>query len=61
MPTRMMIVSRLLNKFYPILKALYNKLSNHDKARSTFGGKLKSIGTGSTSVSPDFLLFSVKH
>ena len=57
----MMIVSKLLNKFYPILKALYNKLSNHDKARSTFGGKLKSIGTGSTSVSPDFLLFSVKH
>jgi long-subunit acyl-CoA synthetase (AMP-forming) len=57
----MMIVSKLLNKFYPIIKALYNKLSNHDKARSMFGGKLKYIGTGSASVSPDFLLFYVKH
>ena len=57
----MMIVSKLLNKFYPILKALYNKLSNHDKARSMFGGKLKYIGTGSASISPDFLLFYVKH
>lgn len=56
-PTVIPIVPRLLNKFYPILKGLYEKEGNYDKIRAMFGGRLRLLVTGSAPVAPNILLF----
>jgi long-chain acyl-CoA synthetase len=56
-PTTIPIVPRLLNKFYPILKGLYEKEGNYNKIRAMFGGRLRVLATGSAPVAPTILLF----
>jgi long-subunit acyl-CoA synthetase (AMP-forming) len=46
-----------LNKFYPVLKALYEKEGNYNKIRAMFGGRLKIMVTGSAPVAPAILTF----
>lgn len=56
-PTSIPIVPRLLNKFYPVLKALYEKEGNYNKVRAMFGGRLRIVATGSAPVAPTILHF----
>jgi hypothetical protein len=46
------MVPRLLNKFYPICKGLYEKDGNGTKIKGLFGGKLRIMVTGSAPISP---------
>ena len=51
-PTTIPMVPRLLNKFYPVFKGLYEKEGNHKKMKAMFGGRLRMFVTGSAPVSP---------
>lgn len=53
----MPIVPRLLNKFYPVCKAIYEKEGSYAKIKGMFGGKLRMMITGSAPVSPEILKF----
>ena len=51
-PTFMPIVPRLLNKFYPAMKAIYEKEGSYQKVKAIFGGRMRLMVTGSAPVSP---------
>lgn len=51
------MVPRLLNKFYPVFKGLYEKEGNHNKMKAMFGGRLRKIVTGSAPVAAVILSF----
>lgn len=54
------MVPRLLNKFYIILKDIYEKEGNYNKIRELFGGRLRSLITASAPASPPILSFYSK-
>lgn len=56
-PTFMPIVPRLLNKFYPVMKGIYEKEGNYNKVKAIFGGRMRLMVTGSAPVSPEILTF----
>ena len=56
-PTVIPLVPRLLNKFYPVCKGIYEKEGSYAKVKGMFGGKLRLFVTGSAPVAPTILLF----
>ena len=56
-PTVIPLVPRLLNKFYPICKGIYEKEGNYAKIKGMFGGRLRMFVTGSAPVAPSILTF----
>ena len=56
-PTFLTMVPRLLNKFYPVAKGIYQKEGNYDKVRGLFGGRVRHIITGSAPVAAEILTF----
>ena len=51
---------RLVNKFYPIIKGIYEEEGNNVKAKEFFGGRVKQVKVGSAPVSPLVLSFVQK-
>ena len=51
------MVPRLLNKFYPVMKEMYEKDGNYERAKNMFGGRVRIMVTGSAPVSPVILKF----
>ena len=56
-PTVLPLVPRLLNKFYPVCKGLYEKEGSYAKVKGMFGGRLRLFVTGSAPVAPTILSF----
>ena len=50
-PTSVPLVPRLMNRFYPILKGLYESEGNNLKIKGLFGGRMKKVVIGSAPVS----------
>ena len=59
-PSVLPIVPRLLNKFYPVFKGLYEKDGHNKKMKAMFGGRMRLMVTGSAPVSPEILTFFQK-
>ena len=56
-PTVIPLVPRLLNKFYPVCKGIYEKEGSYAKVKGMFGGRLRMFVTGSAPVAPTILTF----
>lgn len=56
-PTILVMVPRLLNKFYPICKQIFEKENSSAKIKGMFGGNIRLMITGSAPISPEILTF----
>ena len=59
-PTVIPFVPRLMNRFYPVLKNLYESEGNNLKIKGLVGGRMKKVIIGSAPVSAEVLSFFQK-
>lgn len=56
-PTVLPIVPRLMNRFYPILRGIYETEKSNEKIKAMFGGRLRLCVIGSAPVNSEVLSF----
>lgn len=56
-PTVLPIVPRLINRLYPPMKAIFDKENSSAKIKGAFGGRIRTMVTGSAPVAAEFLRF----